>query len=119
MAAIGLLLAAWVAPAAYAGAGDDWFRDALRVANPENSWPDRSVERALYWDRVLATSRAYDYAVSVSPFVNTYRGRVTLRADLREPVRACACYLPENLRSFNGGPLGEREIISLCMRQCF
>lgn len=104
---------------AFAKEADAWFRDALRRDNPENAWCERRADRALYWERVLATSRAFDSTLGVSPFVNTSSGRVTLRRESREPVRVCACYLPENLRSWNGGPLSEQEILSLCMRQCF
>jgi hypothetical protein len=99
---------------------EDAFTDAIRRANPENAARDFYVERAVRERVYRETLFAGQSAASTSVFVNTYgsRARYPTSGSL-EGARKCTCYLPENMRGWNGGSLTQGEIVELCWRQCF
>lgn len=105
---------------ALAQSKEDAFTDAIRRANPENALRDYYAERELRERVYRETYFSGQSAASTSVFVNTYgsRSRYPTSGSL-EGARKCTCYLPENLRGWNGGPLTQGEIVELCWRQCF
>ena len=105
-------------PSALASPAEDAFSDAIRRANPENAIRDYHADRALRERMYREAFSSSETRARSSPFANTIAARYPTSGSI-DGVRRCTCYLPENLRGWNGGALSQGEIIDLCWRQCF
>jgi hypothetical protein len=136
-----LLLAAASIPALGDRASDyanTWFAEQLRLESFRYGYRDgaREVarERTSPWENAALlpqggasnSPRSWD-PNNESPWANAY-GRpmsnaawnvTTLRPKTTGPVRMCACFLPTDARSRDGGPLTEDDIARLCRAQCY
>ncbi len=99
---------------------------------------DASVREALtrrYGDFQTAYKRGYGApepvgptswrAESQSPWANAYGtpssgvyGATTMRTYPTVTARYCACYIPADAKSWDGGPLTEADIARRCKQQC-
>ena len=125
-AAIACLLAGAPAVADYWGDyGNAWLGERLQRDRPDRFWTDmvaRPAKRAQPASGGPRTWVPHDQ----NPWANTYgtpAGGVA-RFATRTPystgiVRLCACYLPADARSWDGGPLTEADVVRLCRAQCY
>jgi hypothetical protein len=127
-------LAAAIAAVAWPGAafpGDDYasallgerLRGDLYSANrtlpaerkvPRKTEPGVSVPRS--WSPADQNPWANAYGVPSESM--SRRPSVVVEASVWRPVRLCACYLPVETRSWDGGPLTDADIARLCRAQC-
>ncbi len=129
MAAMAAAVLAWPATVA-AGVSDDYMgallgeqlRHELREASRSIA-PARIPKRQ---ESPATGPRSWNPG-DQNPWANAYGTpaasypplSVRANAGLWRPVRLCACYLPVDARSWDGGPLTEADIGRLCRAQCY
>ena len=105
---------------ALAQSSEGVFADAIKRVNPENSLRDYYAERALREQVYRDTVSSIDAREWSAAFADVFGARARYPSSAsNRGVRKCTCYLPENIRGWNGGPLTQGEIMELCWRQCF
>lgn len=124
-AAIALALASTGAVADYWGSYPDaWLADQLARERRASAWTDLLARPARPDAYPYTGPRTWDPR-NENPWANTYGtpapsyGRKAWdRASSPGIVKFCACYLPADARSWDGGPLTEADIARLCRAQC-
>lgn len=104
---------------------DAWLGESLRHARRDVYWGDLVSRPPRLVERAPAGARTW-VAREENPWANAY-GTPSSRpwtATSRIPrsagaVRLCSCYLADDLRSWDGGPLTDADIARLCRTQCF
>jgi len=125
-AAIALLAANHPAAADHSGDyANAWLGERLRHDRPNAYWTDlisRPAKRAEPPSGGPRTWEPHDQ----NPWANAYGTpagngwRSTgARPSFSGPVRMCACFLPADARSWDGGPLTEADVVRLCRAQCY
>ncbi len=106
----------------YSDYANAWLGEALR-GDPRGDWGDlvsRPAWPTLPKGEGPRTWRPLDQ----NPWANTFGTPSSARPAWRPAresagiVRLCACYLPDDLRSWDGGPLTAADVARLCRAQC-
>jgi len=126
VAAIALLAASIPAAADYWGDyGNAMLGERLRRDRPGSFWTDLVARPANRAETTAGGPRTW-VPYDQSPWANTYgtpAGSGSWPAPPVPPsvgiVRLCACYLPADARSWDGGPLTEADVVRLCHAQCY
>lgn len=129
--AAALAVAAWGWPAcASAGPSEEYVSallgEELRHGLREASRAVPSARTPKRLDTPPSGPRSWN-PVDQNPWANAYGTpsgsfpSMSVRADAGawRPVRLCACYLPVDARSWDGGPLTDADISRLCRAQCY
>ena len=125
-AAIVLLAASASAAADYRGDyANAWLGERLSRGRHDPYWTDLIARPGLRAENSSGGPRTW-VPHDQSPWANAYgtpmsnawRSTSALPHSARA-VRLCACYLPADALSWDGGPLTEADIARLCRAQCY
>jgi hypothetical protein len=125
-----LAMTGWAfAPSAAAGPSDDYVSallgEQLRVERYQASRTVSTHWTAKRTEAPANGARSWNPA-DQNPWANAYGTpsasypphSVRFDAGAWRPVRLCACYLPVETRSWDGGPLTAADVARLCRAQC-
>lgn len=102
-----------------------WLGERLRLDRPDPYWANGVANSAWRGWTPPAGPRTW-HPRDENPWANTY-GTPAPGAWTPLPrrprqggiVRLCACYLPDDARSWDGGPLTAADVARLCRAQCY